>query len=266
MGNPTYQGSVASLPFSSLGSRGQSPDQPPTRTGVDGFWDAIAIAPTIVAGDPLGLPPDSADSRIDPNTSTSPFAGVSSVRVSVPNVGDFLGSGAAISRRHILTAAHVLDVANEDGIVDPIPTEVTVNFNVGGNLTQTITASQLQIFPDYAGFTNTFSNDLAIITLSSDLPDTVPIYQLHREALLPGSVITMVGYGTSGNGISGFEFGTASLSTKRVGYNVVEDFSLLPGDFGDIFLYDFDGPDSSTNLFGAIGSGQTLGNDIEANV
>ncbi|WP_421656267.1 FG-GAP-like repeat-containing protein [Leptothermofonsia sp. ETS-13] len=226
--------------------------------------DGLAFQPVILAGDPNGNPPDSPERRIDPNTTTSPFAGVGSVRVILSEDQRFLGSGAAISRRHILTAAHVLDVVNEDGVVDPAPDNVIFNLNFGQNLSHQIRASELQIFPGYTGFNNTVENDIAIITLSSDLPEGVPIYPLNRTPLLAGTTITMVGYGTSGDGITGQVPGTASLTVKRVGQNQTEDTALLG--LNGAFLYDFDGPDASTNLFGVVGSGTTLGNTIEATV
>lgn len=223
------------------------------------------IQPAILAGDPLGSPPDSPSDRIDPNTTTSPFAGVGSVGVSVPGVGDFLGSGTAISRRHILTAAHVLDVQNDDGIADVLPENAVFNLNFGGILTHQIAASAVTIFPGYQGFEATPNNDLAILTLSEDLPDGLPIYNLNRGNLLPDSELIMVGYGTTGDGITGFLPRSASFDVKRVGYNQVEDLSAF-SDFEGIFLYDFDGADPATNLFGAIGSGGSLGNDRESSV
>lgn len=219
---------------------------------------SILIQPTVVAGDPNGVPPDSPDARIDPNTTTSPFAGVGSISVSSPNVGDFLGSGTPISRRHILTAAHLLDLENDDGLLDVAPENVAFNLNFGRILSHRITAASLQIFPGFQGFANTLENDLAIITLAEDLPEGVPIYDLYRQPLDAGAPITLVGYGTSGNGIDGFQLGTASFDQKRVGANVV-DLSL-----DGVFIYDFDGPDASSNLFALVGSGTTLGNDVEA--
>src|SRR5262245_58518604 len=48
--------------------------------------------PTVVAGDPIGIPPDSPDKRIDPNSKTSPYAGVGSVQVT-SRIGSSIGTG-----------------------------------------------------------------------------------------------------------------------------------------------------------------------------
>ncbi|NJN85072.1 MAG: hypothetical protein HC881_00475 [Leptolyngbyaceae cyanobacterium SL_7_1] len=175
---------------------------------------AFELQPLIVAGDPTGDPADFPDDRIDPNVPTSPFAGVGSVSVSVEGVGDFLGSGTPISRRHVLTAAHVLDVVNDDGIADPLPGDVIFNLNADGILSDRIPASNLYLFPGFQGFDDSLENDLAIIELSEDLPADVPIYSLYRQPIT-NAVITLVGYGTSGSGVEGFEFGTASFDQNE---------------------------------------------------
>ncbi len=47
---------------------------------------AAAPARAIVAGDPLGSPADSPAARVDPNTTSSPFAGVGSIRIFDPEL------------------------------------------------------------------------------------------------------------------------------------------------------------------------------------
>jgi hypothetical protein len=174
-----------------------------------------------------------------------------------------------------LTAADCLDVDGDDGIIDVVAANVTFNVNAqgAGVPALAITASALDIFDTgsdrYEGFANSINNDLAIITLSEDLPATIPIYDLFRTPLPLDSIITLVGYGTTGNGIEGHIAGTASPFVKRFGQNQVDDASILASlvsEIDEIFLYDFDGPDASTNVLSGLGSGLTLGNQIETTV
>lgn len=219
-----------------------------------------STTPNIVAGDPAGSPTDSPANRVDPNVTTSPFGGVGSFRVSIPGFGNFLGTGVPISRTHILTAAHLFD-ADSDGDSEAAPGGVSFSLNYSGNLSSTITASSIAIHPDYTGFNNPVVNDdLAIVTLSSPLPSGVPIYSLLGNPFLNVQEITLVGYGQSGNGNTGYTV-NANRSIKRTGKNMAEVYA--PDDEGsgsrEVFYYDFDGPTPLSNIFG----GLTLGNDLE---
>ena len=217
--------------------------------------------PLIVAGDPNGVPPDLPAYRVDPNTTFSPFAGVGSLRIVAPGFGSFSATAVAITERHILTAAHSLD-RDHDGTADVSPEGITFRLNFGGDLTHKITGSALAIHPDFTGFLKpSVNDDLAVITLSQPLPTGVPVYDLYRTPLSQGDQITMVGYGWSGDGITGFTVSSDS-SVKRVGHNAADEFCADDEGLGpdEVFEFDFDGPDGTTNYLG----GFTLGNDIEA--
>ncbi len=210
--------------------------------------------PLIVAGDPNGSPADSPANRVDPNTTTSPFAGVGSL-----SIGGGVCTGTPISPFHVITAAHCLDT-NNDGTIDFVPNQVVFNLNFGGDLTHSITASALAVHPNWTGFNNpSVNDDIAIVTLSSPLPAGVPIYPLFLSPLTAGTTLTLVGYGQSGDGVNGYTL-SASFSVKRSGKNNADTFIADDDGSGtnEVFLFDFDGPTGDGSMGGA-----TLGNDVE---
>lgn len=219
----------------------------------------------IVAGAANGTPADSPSQRVDANTTSSPYAGVGSVQVNTRR-GVYIGTGTPIDATHILTAGHVVDVNNDgkanskDGIKN-----LYFNLNFGGNLTHQIAVTSVTINPNYTGFNRpSINDDLAILTLASPLPAGVPIYNLPTSDLASGTTITLVGYGRSGNGVSGYTV-EASFTVKRSGVNNADAFygqddSGQPA-ANEVFRYDFDGPTGS-GTFG----GPTLGNDKETTI
>lgn len=179
--------------------------------------------------------------QIDPNTVASPWAGVGSLSV---NGGTY--TATAIGSRFILTAAHVVDGASAQN--------VNFNLNAGGDLSQSIKASAIHVYPDYHGFTSTspdhlVHNDLAVIELSSDLPAGVPIYSLLTGIPEKSPTITMVGYGRSGDGVNGAAI-NGPASVKRVGENQADRLFNGTNGNADIYMFDFDGPTSATNVMG----------------
>lgn len=227
--------------------------------------------PVIMAGTATGTPTDSPAKRIDPNTTSSIYAGVGSLVLAQGGI-TYLSTAVAIDRWHILTAAHSLDAKQDelgfvryDGRLSFAPGDVRFNLNFGGSLTHQITASSLLMHPGYEGFSDTTltHDDIALIKLASPLPEGVPVYSLYEGTLALGAQITMVGYGHSGYGDVGWGFDNrASVDVKRVGYNNVDVFvgDNNGGPLNEIFLFDFDGPNAEFNHWG----GRTLGNDIES--
>ena len=198
-----------------------------------------------------GVGPDSPAARIDPNTTTSPWAGVASL-----SVGTGTYSATLIAPNYILTAAHVVAGATLDS--------VTFNLNFGGDLTQRIGAAEVFIHPDYHGFNSpNLNDDLAIIRLANPVPAGVPIYGLQHDAFAPGTTLTFVGYGASGTGNTGATI-PANPAIKRTGQNNADRFALDDEGNGkaEIYYFDFDDPTGTSNLMG----GSTLGNALETTV
>ena len=214
----------------------------------------------IVAGDPSGSPPDSPANRVIPNTDlSSPFAGVGSMQIqSGPSF--FICTATPISPNHVISAAHCLDL-DSNGSIDIPPSNVDFVLNYGSDISHIIQASALFVHPDWTGFANpTVNDDVAVIELSSPLPAGVPIYGLNSDPFVSVETLTMVGHGTSGDGVSGYYVGP-SYSVKRGGGNDADSFDTDDEGSGapEVFYADFDGPTSATNFLG----GLTLGNDIE---
>lgn len=203
-----------------------------------------------------GASPDSPAARIDPNTASSPWAGVGSI-----TIGGNSFSGTLIAPGYVLTAGHVAY-----GVA---PGDITFNLNVGGDITQQIGASAVYTAPGFSGFNpNNLANDLAIIKLAQPVTGGVPAYDILRSDMAVGTTLTFVGYGASGNGDVGVTVGI-SASVKRTGQNNADYFVdaegkpiTASGKPAAVYYFDFDGPDPSINIMG----GGTLGNGVETTV
>ncbi|MBT9568232.1 MAG: trypsin-like serine protease [Thiobacillus sp.] len=192
---------------------------------------------------------------IDPNVAASPWAGVGALSV---NGGTF--SGVLIGNRHVLTAAHVV------GGAAPGNVSFVLNSEAGS---QTYAAESISVFP---GFTGTrpgpdgvWHDDLALVRLATPIDTRVPVYGLYGGSLT-SKTVTLVGYGGGGDGAKGVTYG-ARTTVKRVGQNRID--KLLADDDGgsapEVFVFDFDGPDAASNVFGPPDKVNfTLGETIEA--
>ena len=203
---------------------------------------ALGVAPTASAI-MAGRAPDSPSARIDPNTTNSPYAGVGSVVVGGSSL-----SGVVIATQYVLTAGHV--------VAGQAPSNVQFVLNTG-SVPWVSSVESITVYPTFA-----FPyDDLAIIKLTSPVPAGVPIYSMYSGALTTGLTVTLVGYGSSGNGDVGVTVNGAS-TVKRVGGNVVDSLQTTldtSGKTSRFFVYDFDGPTGSGSL-----GGPTIGNAIES--
>ena len=219
--------------------------------------------PLVMAGDPNGSPADLPSDRIDPNVAASPFAGVGSIKISLDATNSALASGFVVGPNKILTAAHPFDRDN-DGVRDIHPSTVKFNLNVTGDLSHVFTVSQIDLHQDFGGFLSTTEtrDDLAIMTLSTNVPAGVPQYGLYESPVAVPERITMVGYGQSGSGVGGALL-PASETKKRTGENDIDLLGLddeNPGSgSNEVWTSDFDDRDGLINFLG----GTTLGNGIE---
>jgi len=216
-----------------------------------------------------GASPDSPALRVNANSASSPFAGVGSLQIATSR-GSYICTGTPIDALHVLTAAHCVDI-NNDGVSNKKDGIRSITFNLNlatdtgtDQVDIRITATSWVTHPDYTGFNRpSINDDLAVITLGgSGVPSTVPKYTLVSSDMVAGEThLYLVGYGRSGDGVSGYTT-NASYTVKRRGENMVDAF-YGQDDSGrsaanEVFRFDFDGP-SGNGSFG----GSTLGNDRE---
>jgi V8-like Glu-specific endopeptidase len=174
---------------------------------------------------------------VDPNRTDSPWAGVGSITIK----GGGTYSGALISRRHVLTAAHVVQGHAAS------PGDITFNINYGGDLCYRFKAVAVYLFPQYKGTKRgedgLWHDDIAVIELDRPVPVTIPVYPVYQG--IPGVTesdtdITFVGYGAGKDAADGREQ-PPNPEVKRIGRNKIEQLVRNPdGRTGfDLFLYRF---------------------------
>jgi len=216
------------------------------------YTNTLALG--LVLAGTLHTPPADAlvGGTIDPNASTSEWAGV----VSITKTGGGVYSGALLDPYHVLTAAHVAAGSASQ------PGNLTINVNVGGDRSQQIVASQVFVHPDYTkGNLNAandgqfaWNDDIAVIRLSSPVDGNVPNYQLLTTTPGLGSVFTMVTYGSYGDGLSPTLINGPDAAVKRIGGNRIG--ALYPADdegsgapnYSEVFAFSFSAPGSSDQL------------------
>lgn len=218
--------------------------------------------PPLGAGGQPAYPADSPSNPYNPVTQTgrldmlglaSPFSGVGDI---------YGGTGTLLDSTHVLTAAHLFNAGTN-------PASVSFNLSDGTGI-ESFTASQISIDPLFQGVDPDDAGDIAIVTLSAPVPAQFRTYSLYTGALTSGTTLTLVGYGQSGNGVTGYD---NSPGARRVGKNNADAF-LLPGGQniattyqpGDqTYLFDFDSPDGDNAAENVIG-GLSLGNDVETTI
>ncbi|SRR6266498_548063 len=202
----------------------------------------------IMAGGETALPPDSPVNRLDPLAATSPFNFIGALAITAGGF-NYKGSATAISPNWVLTAGHNLDL-NDDGSPDA---GLSVNLNLPG--LGTYSASSFYTCPAFTGFGNpSVQRDLGLLYFENPLPSNLLFPDLSYSLQL-GDKVTLVGYGRSGYGSYGYTT-SATLTDRRIGYNVVDSFTPddLGGGFAAVFRYDFDSPDTFGQPHGSSGN------------
>ena len=147
------------------------------------------------------------------------YDSVGMIRGSTGHSG-YLGSGTLIADDWVLTAGHVVDVAD------------SLSFSIGG---QRYEAADWIAHPQWDG-NLAKGYDIALVQLDRAVSGIDPAerYRGHGEV---GAIGTSVGFGRSGIGTDGASTGAG---TKRAGENVVDGFDPRSG--GRILTSDFDSP------------------------
>lgn len=233
------------------------------------------VTPVITSG----ALPDSPDARIDANTPGSDFSGVVSINIRYSGQS-FICSGALVGKRQVISAGHCVDTDGNGSVIDinAAGNDVRVVFNSDGDYNAVMTAVGVSMDPNYKGFGNCpvgvdsfcVNDDVAVITLGADAPESAKIYKVAVNPLNAGTKIMMAGYGTTGNGIDGYTQGPA-FNIKRSGENYVD---LFDGDDelgftgnSEVYYADFDqfeGVDTFCDNYDACSP--QLPNDREAGI
>ena len=250
---------------------------------------ASAFTPLVTSG----AFPDTPAARVDTNSASSPFSGVVSINIRYDGLS-FICSGAMISPWHVATAAHCVDTNGAGSVIDITRpgNDVRVVFNastvVGSPGRAVVTAEKVDMHPDYQGFGFCpagvagfcVNDDIAILRLNRTAPVDAKTYKLFGGPVSEGTTFTMVGYGTTGDGLNGYTAGP-DFRIKRKGQNVF-DFAETNDEAGfsassaeEVWYADFDGTlaDGTVvdtfcdpSVLGVAVCGASLGNDKESNI
>ena len=154
----------------------------------------------------------------------------------VTSTGLGLGSGTLIDSRWVLTAGHMLSFPNPSG----------VTFNING---VDYTAAEWIPHPLWNSDIGVNGFDIGLIRLNASVPGVTPAsrYTGFEEF---GTTATIVGYGSTGTGLTGWQSNT--YGTKRAGNNVIDVSGVSVLAHENYLVADFDRPNvPSESSFGS---------------
>ncbi|MBI3369715.1 MAG: trypsin-like serine protease [Burkholderiales bacterium] len=210
-----------------------------------------------------GAPPDSPGARVDPNVASSAYSGVVSINIRYDGKS-FICSGTLVSKRDVVSAGHCVDTDGNGHVVDLTKpgTDVRVVFNaspIAGDPGRAIvTADKVTMNPNYQGFGHCpagvagfcVNDDVSVIHMNADAPAAAKIYKVWGGAINTGQHDYLAGYGTSGDGISGYTVGP-DFRIKRSGENYIDLFdtddeaNFSAASPKEVWYSDFDGTDAA---------------------
>jgi len=185
---------------------------------------------------------DSPDNHVTPSDE---YTGVVYIYALFSDGNVYVGSGSLLSSgMHILTAGHVVF----DFIGSPIPAQnILVQFETENGF-EMYQVTQNYVHPSYTG-NYTSEVDLAVLTLERLAPEKAERYDLYRGSDELGTVVNLVGYGSSGTGWTGNVLGPG---TRRSGYNRFEALgTIFDSTYNpNTLVWDFDSGLPQNDAFG----------------